>query len=149
MFNFPTLIQDCDSHSPAVLDLLLSSDISICSTMAFSPLGTSDHVVLSVSIDVPSNSQQEALFHHIAYDYSHADWDGLCDHLRDVPWDDIFLNLVLLMLLVNFVRGFRLELMYISLIENVRSSLIHLHGFQLLVLMPLFIEITFLFVPKG
>ena len=26
----------------------------------------------------------------IAYDYSCADWDGLCDHLRDVPWVDIF-----------------------------------------------------------
>ena len=24
------------------------------------------------------------------YDYSHADWDGLCDHLRNVPWEDIF-----------------------------------------------------------
>ena len=22
--------------------------------------------------------------------YSHANWDGLCDHLRDVPWQDIF-----------------------------------------------------------
>ena len=49
----------------------------------------------------------------------------------------------------KFLRGSRLELIYISLIENVRSSLIHLHGFQLLVLLPLFIEITFLFVPKG
>ena len=28
--------------------------------------------------------------HHIAYDYSCTDWDGLCDHLRDVPWEDIF-----------------------------------------------------------
>ena len=27
---------------------------------------------------------------HIAYDYSCADWDGLCDHLRDVPWGDFF-----------------------------------------------------------
>ena len=26
----------------------------------------------------------------IAYDYSCADWDGLCDHLRDVPWEYIF-----------------------------------------------------------
>ena len=26
----------------------------------------------------------------MAYDYSHADWDGLRDHLRDVPWEDIF-----------------------------------------------------------
>ena len=34
-----------DSHSPALLDLFLSSDASICSTMAFPPLGNSDHVV--------------------------------------------------------------------------------------------------------
>ena len=30
------------------------------------------------------------LFHRIAYDYSHANWDGLRDHLGDVPWEDIF-----------------------------------------------------------
>ena len=29
-------------------------------------------------------------FHRIAYDYSCTDWDCLRDHLRDVPWDDIF-----------------------------------------------------------
>ena len=58
--------------------------------MAFPPLGNSDHVVVVVSIDFPTNSQQDALFHRIAYNYSHADWNGLCDHLRDVPWEDIF-----------------------------------------------------------
>ena len=57
--------------------------------MAFTPLGKSDHVV-SVSIDPPINSKQDALFHCMTYDYSHADWDGLCDHLRDVPWEGIF-----------------------------------------------------------
>ena len=56
----------------------------------FPPLQNSDHVVVSVSIDFPSNSQRDAPFHRIAYDYSCADWDGLCDHLRDVPWEDIF-----------------------------------------------------------
>ena len=25
-----------------------------------------------------------------AYDYSRADWEGLHDHLRDVPWEYIF-----------------------------------------------------------
>ena len=49
--NFPTWIMDCDSHSPALLDLFFPFDASICSTMAFPPLGNSDHVVLSVSID--------------------------------------------------------------------------------------------------
>ena len=38
----------------------------------------------------PSNSPWDAPFHRIAYDYSRADWDGLCDHLRDVSWEDIF-----------------------------------------------------------
>ena len=66
MVNFPTRIPGCDSHSSALLDLFLSSDASICFTMAFPQLGNSDHVV-SVSIDFPSNSQQVALFHHIAY----------------------------------------------------------------------------------
>ena len=103
--------------------------------MAFPPLGNYDHVVVSVSIVFPINSQQDAPFHHIAYDYSRADWDGRHDHLRDVPWEDIF-KLGASVLLVNFLSRFRLELMYISLIENARSSLIHLRGFQLLVLLP-------------
>ena len=82
MVNFPTRIPDCDSHSPALLDLFLSSDASICSTMAFPSLGNSDHVVISVSIDFPTNLQQDAPFHYIAYDYSRADWDVLYDHER-------------------------------------------------------------------
>ena len=85
MVNFPTRIPDCDSHSTALLDLFISSDASICSTMAFPPLGNSD-VVDSVSTDFPTtNSQQDAPFHCIAYAYSCVDWDGLCDYLRDVP----------------------------------------------------------------
>ena len=88
--NFPTRIPDCDFHPPALLDLFLSSDSSICSAMAFPPLVTSNHVIVSVSIDFPSNSQWDDPFHRIAYDYSLADRDHLCDHLRDVPWEDIF-----------------------------------------------------------
>ena len=86
--NFPTRIPDCDSHSPALLDLFISSGASFCSAMAFCPLGNSDHV--SVSIDFPINSKQDTPFRRMAYDYSRADWDGLRDHLRDVPWEDIF-----------------------------------------------------------
>ena len=87
--NFPTWIPECDFYSPALLHLFLSSDTSICSTMAFPPLGNSNHVVVSVSIDFTINSKQDALFHRVAYDYSRGDWDGLRDHLRDVPWEDI------------------------------------------------------------
>ena len=90
MVHFPTRFLHYDSHSPALLDIFLSSDNSISSTKTFPPLGNSDHVVVSVSVDFQSYSQRNAPFHCIAYDYSHADWDGLGDHLRDVPWEDIF-----------------------------------------------------------
>ena len=46
--------------------------------------------MLSQLPDFPSNSQRDDPFPRIAYDYSRAEWDGLCDHLRDVPWEDIF-----------------------------------------------------------
>ena len=90
MVNFPTRTPDCDSHSPAPLDLFLSSDAIIYSRMAFRPLENFDHAIVSDSPGFSSYSQQNALFHCIRYDYSRADWDGLRNHLRDVPWEDIF-----------------------------------------------------------
>ena len=131
MVNFPTRISDCRFLSPALLDLFLSSDASICFTMAFPSLENFSHLVVSVSIDFPINSKQDTPFHRLAYDYSRADWDGLCDHLRDVAWR-ISLNSVPLLLLVNFVSGFRLELTYVSgqtsLISMVFSSLCCCHS---------------------
>ena len=44
----------------------------------------------SISIDFPSYSQHDTLLHHIAYDSLWADWDSLRDHLKHVPWEDIF-----------------------------------------------------------
>ena len=72
MVNFPMQLPDCDSHSPALLDFFLSSGHSICSTKVFPTLGNSDHLAVSVSIDFPSNSQWNATFHPIAYEYSCA-----------------------------------------------------------------------------
>ena len=53
MVNVPNRIPDCDSHNPALLDLFISSDASIFSTMAFLLLGNSDHVLVPVSIYFP------------------------------------------------------------------------------------------------
>ena len=101
-----TLIPDCDSHCPALLNLFFSSDASICSVMAFQPMGNSNHVATPVSTDCQSNSKQNALFHCMVYDYSCANRDSVHDHLRDVPWE-ISLNSVRLLLL-NFVSRSRL-----------------------------------------
>ena len=67
-----------------VISIFLSSGASICS-MVFTPLINSDHVVVSVPMDFPSNSEVDSAFHRIAHDYSRADWDGLSDHLRYIP----------------------------------------------------------------
>ena len=90
MVNSPTRIPDCVSHSPALLDSFFFSNASICSTMAFPPLGNSNHVVVSVSIDFLTNSKRDVPFHRIAYDCPRADSDCLREHLRDVPWENIF-----------------------------------------------------------
>ena len=36
-----------------------------------------------------SNPKGASLFHHTAFDYSRADSDGLLDHLKNVPREDI------------------------------------------------------------
>ena len=66
------------------LDLFFSSDAGICSTRPFPPLGNSDLVVVSVSINFSSNSKWDVSICCIVYHYSCA------DHLGDVPWEDIF-----------------------------------------------------------
>ena len=71
--------------------------------MVFPPLGSSDHVLVSISIDFLINSKWDTL---LAYDYSCADWDGVGDHLRDVPWEDIF-KLSASAVASEFESGFR------------------------------------------
>ena len=101
---------------------------------------TTDHVVVKVSIDFPSNSKRDDLFHCIAYDYSCADWDGNRDHFRDVPWDDIF-KFNASAAASEFCKSVQVGIdVYIVII---RSSLTHFHGFQLFVLLPQLMEITF------
>ena len=56
------------------MDLFISSGVGICSAMTFFHLGTSDHFVVSVSINFPSYSQWDASFLRIAYAYSRVIW---------------------------------------------------------------------------
>ena len=140
MVNFPTRNPDCDCHSPAPLDLFISSHASICSTMAFLPMGNSD-VVVSTFIDFPLNSQQDPLFLCIAYDCSRA-WDGLCDHLRDVSWEDIF-KLGASVAASEFCEWVQVGIDGYIPHRKYQVKSHYLHGFQLLVLLPQFIGATF------
>ena len=121
MAKFPTWFPDYDCPSPALLDVFVSSNPSICSTVTFSSMGNSDHVAVSVFIDFVSISKQDVPYYSTAYDYSRANWDGLFDGLfREMFHGKIYINVVLVLLVLNFVSGSRLELMYISLIVRIR-----------------------------
>ena len=134
MVDCLTPIPECYSHSHAHLDLFISSDASICSAVAFPPLENSGMLWSHFPFTfLQTQKGCPFLSHNLLLSLC---WlDGLHDRLRDVPLEDI-LNSVLLVLVLNFGKRSRLELMYISLMVNIRSSLIHLHGFQLLVLLP-------------
>ena len=106
MVNFPT-------HSPAPLDWFLSSDASICSTMAFPPLGNSDHVAEFWSFWVSNKLKTGCLIS------SHSLWllSVLIGMVFVFIWEmlhgRVSLNSVALLLPANFVSVFRLELIYI------------------------------------
>ena len=103
--------------------------------MAFLPLEILITLGNSDFLDFPTNSKRDALFHCIGYGYSGADWDGLCDHLRDVPWENIF-KLRASAAASDFCEWVQVGIyMYIPYRKNQvkpHSS----HGFQLLVLLP-------------
>ena len=95
----------------------------------------SDQAVVSVSIDLPINSKLDALIHRITYDYSWADWDGLHDHLRDVPWEDIF-KLSASTAASEFCEWVQVGIDVYMPHSKYQGKPTHLHGFQQLVLLP-------------
>ena len=122
-----------DSQSPALLNFFLLMVVFVLQRLSF--IWETLIILLSVSIDFQSKSQHNAHFIMQLMNIL-----VLIRAVFMIIWEmfhgRISLNSVLLLLLVNFVSGFKLELMYISLIACIRSSLTHLHGFQHLVLLP-------------
>ena len=71
----------------------------------------------------------------MAYDYSRADWDGLCDHLRRVPWENIF-KLSASAAANEFCEWVLVGIDVYIPHRKFMLNLTHLHGFQQLVLLP-------------
>ena len=115
MVNFPTCIPDFDSHSPALLDLFFSSGGFPSIGKFWSCCCLSFHW-LSIKFTTGCLTSLHSLWLLV-----------LIGSIFVIIWEmfheRISLNLVLLLLLVNLVTGFRLELMYISLMVSIRSNL--------------------------
>ena len=84
-------------------------------------LGNSDHVNVSVSIYFPSNSQQDALFHHIAFTILILNGTVFLI-IWEMFHERMSLKSLLLLLVLYYVSRFRLELslsLIVSLSLNV------------------------------
>ena len=46
--------------------------------------------MVSVFVNSVVSSEKDAPYHRKVLDNRKADWDGFCDHLRDIPWNDIY-----------------------------------------------------------
>ena len=121
MVDFYTKIAGCDCHSRTLLDHFFL--LTILFVLQWLTLQWEILIMLLSQFPMTCLQTQKgmSLFYRIAYGYSCGGLDGLLDHLRNLPWEDI---LVLLLLLLNFVIGSSFKLMYISLIVNIRLSLI-------------------------
>ena len=68
--------------------------------------------MVSVSVDFAVTSEKDAPYHFKAFDHSRADWDGFCDHLKGVPWNDIYIyiyiNMVHERMLLRFLSAYKL-----------------------------------------
>src|SRR6201990_3332229 len=78
-------------NEPNILDLFLTSYPSPYTVKLFSPLGSSDHLLISVSCSVSSSLPQEwpppsarrSLWH-----FGAANWSDLRLYFSDFPWND-------------------------------------------------------------
>ena len=89
-------------------------------------------ILISVSIESPSSSQQDSLFHHIAYHYSR-----LIGMVFMIIWEMFHGRIS--KLAASAAASELCEWVQVGIdvyIPHIRSSLIHLHSFQLLVLLP-------------
>ena len=118
MVSFPTRIPDCGS---APLDLFLFSDSSICFTVTFSlPWEVLIMLLSQLPLTFLQTKNGDAFIAQLMIILMLFGtvfviiWDMFCERIS--------FNSVLLLLVLNFMSVSRLELMYISLIVNIRSN---------------------------
>ena len=134
MVNFPTWVTDWDFHKPALFDFFWRQYLfynGFPSIGKFWSHGCLNFHWLSIKRETECHVSLRSLWLFSCW-LGRSPWSFERCSIRGY----LFLKLVLLLLLINFVRGFRLKLMNISLNICIRSSLTHLHNFQLLVLLP-------------
>ena len=88
LVKHPTRIPDRLGDTPNILDLFLTSNPSSYSVKLFSPLGSSDHNLISVSCSFSPVPSQDPPKQRCFWHFNSAGWDDLRQYYADFPWND-------------------------------------------------------------
>ena len=84
---------DCPTHVKGnILDLVLTNSANMVSNLLVTephPLIPTDHHIVSFNIQYATQSKQSNK-HKYVYDFSKADFDGLCNHLLETDFSDCY-----------------------------------------------------------
>ena len=87
--NFTFASQNFKNQMAKFLGAAQFSEISLCCKIL---------VILLIQFSLGSLQTQKGNVscHYTTFEYSWANWEGLQDHFRDAPWEDIFYILIFL-----------------------------------------------------
>ncbi|KAL7643214.1 UNVERIFIED_CONTAM: hypothetical protein RMT77_006505 [Armadillidium vulgare] len=91
LVQLPTRIPDRLGDEPNILDLFLTSNPSPYTVKLFPPLGSSDHLLISVSSSISSSLPQErplSTERKRLWHFGAASWSDLRSYFFDLPWND-------------------------------------------------------------
>ncbi|MPC39406.1 hypothetical protein E2C01_032941 [Portunus trituberculatus] len=88
LVQHPTHIPDHLGDTPNILDLFLTSNPSAYSVTLLSPLGSSDHNLISVSCPNSPISPQDPQKQRCLWHFASASWGDLRKYYADFPWND-------------------------------------------------------------
>ena len=88
LVQHPTRIPDRLGDTPNILDLFLTSNPSAYSVELFSPLGSSDHRLISVSFPISPVRPHDPPEKRCLWHFASAKWEDLRKHYADFPWND-------------------------------------------------------------
>ena len=88
LVQHPTRIPDRLGDTPNILDLFLTSNPSAYTVKLFSPLGSSDHNLISLTCPIAPVLPQDPPKPRCLWHYASAEWDNLRQYYADFPWND-------------------------------------------------------------
>ncbi|MPC63473.1 hypothetical protein E2C01_057572 [Portunus trituberculatus] len=90
LVHHPTHILDRLGDTPNILDLFLTSNPSAYAVSLLSPLGSSDHNLITVSCPISPIPPQNPPKQRCLWRFASASWGDLRRYYDDFPWNDYF-----------------------------------------------------------